>query len=243
MKRQLFCFILALLVLSGSALAAVCGSRIDSDGDRCRECALGNFGADALRFFTGADLALFASGDLGITLPAGEITEQRLAESFPYDKAIVLMDVRREELAALLEESLSRITLGADERIDTAASAYDGFFCVSGFGFSWDASAPVGQRLYDLPLEDRTYTLALPAEYAPDTADLRSAGTIREAVSAYCESLGEVTAPAADRTTVLGAWENQLVGGYIPRGFVLIVAVVAMIFGGARYRRRLNTER
>ena len=69
------------------------------------------------------------------------------------------------------------------------------FFCVSGFTYSYDASAPVGQRVYVLPLKGESLTLAISSEYA-----------------------------SGDKVCI-------------------IVAAVAIIFGGARYRRRLNTER
>ena len=237
--KQLLCLLVALSCLGGSALAAVCNMRIDSDGDMCRECALGNFGADALRAYTGADIALFASGDLGITLPAGTITPDTIADSFPRDRTIVIAEVTADELRLMLEESLGHITLGGDESIDVAASAYEGFFCISGFTYSYDASAPIGQRVYDLPL-DGVYTLAVSADYAEGA----EAGTIREAVTAYCDSLDTVTPPAdGDRITVLGAWENRIIGNVIPPYFVLLLTVVVLIFSGARYRRRLNTER
>lgn len=237
--KQLLCVLVALSCLGGSALAAVCGERIDSDGDMCRECALGNFGADALRAYTGADIALFASGDLGITLPAGTITPDTIADSFPEDKTIVITEVTADELCLILEESLAHISLGKDESIDTTASAYKGFFCISGFTYSYDASAPVGERVYDLPL-DGIYTLAVSIDYA-DGAD---AGTIREAIAAYCDSLDTVTPPAdGNRITVLGAWENRIIGDVIPPYFVLLLMIVVLMFSGARYRRRLNTER
>lgn len=243
--KRLVCFILALLALSIPAFAAVCTQRIDSDGSACRECALGNFGADALRAFTGAELALFAAGDLGITLPAGEISEQRLAESFPEDSPIAVVEVSPETLRALLEESLSRILLSGDERIDTAASGYDGYFSVSGFTYSCDLSAPAGQRVYELPLEDRSYSLALPAAYAP-AGTVQSAGSLREAVRYHCDTLGSVEAPDTDRVKVLGAREDRIVGDWLPKEFVLLVTAVIIVFSalsGARYRRRLNTER
>ena len=237
--KQLICLLAAVFLLSGSALAAVCDMRIDSDGDMCRECALGNFGADAIRAYTGADIALFASGDLGITLPAGDVTPERIADSFPADKTIVVLEVTADELRQMLEESLSHITLGPDETIDVSASAWEGFFCVSGFTYSYDASAPVGQRVYDLPLEG-TCTLAISEEYGEG----REAGTIREAVSAWCDGRYTVSPPEdGDRITVLGAWENRIVGGIIPPYFVILLTVIVILFSGARYRRRLNTER
>lgn len=236
MKRFVL-FVWAALLLAAPVWAVECVDRLDSDGDMCRECDLGNFGADALRAYTGSDLAFFASGDLGITLPAGTVTAERLAESFPYDKPVVLTKVSAEEVRELLEQSLSHIVLGEDERIRTEDSAYAGFFCVSGFQFSYDASAPVGQRVYDLPLAGE-YTLAISAEYA----DGEPAGSIREAVESYAESLPQI-GPAEERITVLGAWDKAIIGGWIPKEFVLILAAVAIVYGGAKYRRRLNTER
>lgn len=244
MKRIVFlkpitCFLAAVLLLSGRALAAVCSDRIDSDGFMCRECALGNFGADAIRAYTGADIALFASGDLGITLPAGDVTPERIADSFPSDSPLVVTEVTAEELRQILEDSLSHITLGPDERIDADASAWEGFFCVSGFTYSYDASAPAGERICKF-LPDGVYTLAISGEYGTG----REAGTIREAVTAWCESCGTVSPPEDnDRITVLGAWEDRIIGDVIPPYFVIVLTLVVILFSGGRYRRRLNTER
>ena len=238
--KQLICLLAAVFLLSGSALAAVCDMRIDSDGDMCRECALGNFGADAIRAYTGADIALFASGDLGITLPAGDVTPERINDSFPYDREIVVTEVTAEELRLLLEESLSHIVLTEAEVIDPVASAYEGYFCISGFEYTCDASAPVGQRVYVLPLKDETLTLAISSEYASGD----KVCTIREAVTAYCGQLETVAPPADnDRILVIGAGENRIIGGMIPPYFVILLTLVIIIFSGAKYRRRLNTER
>lgn len=238
--KQLICLLAAAFLLSGSALAAVCDMRIDSDGDMCRECALGNFGADAIRAYTGADIALFASGDLGITLPAGEVTPERIKDSFPHNREIVITEVTAHELRLLLEESLSHIVLTEAEVIDPVASAYEGYFCISGFEYTCDASAPVGQRVYVLPLKDETLTLAISSEYASGD----KVCTIREAVSAYCSQLETVAPPMDnDRILVIGAGENRIIGGMIPPYFVILLTLVVIIFSGARYRRRLNTER
>lgn len=238
----MICLAAAAALLVQPAFAAQCGERLDSDGGRCRDCDLGSFAADALRDYTGADIAFFASGDLGITLPAGTIDEKAIEESFPADVPIVLCQTTASGIRAMLEQSVSHITLGPDECIDEAASAYDGYFCVSGLTFSYDASAPAGQRLYDLDLPEGDYTLAVSAQYGEGAP----AGTVREAVRAYCEKLGQVTPPEGPRIRALGANENRIIGGYIPRSFVLILAAVAILFGafsGGRYRRRMDTER
>lgn len=238
--KQLICLLLFAGLLCGTASAAVCGERIDSDGDMCRECALGNFAADAIRSYTGSDIALFPSGDLGITLPAGDITPERIADSFPVDREIVVAEMTADEIRLLLENSLSHIVLTEEEIIDTQASAYEGFFCISGFEYTCDASAPVGQRVYALPLKGDVLTLAISSEYA----DGESVCTIREAVSAWCDSAETVSPPLDnDRILVIGAGENRIIGDIIPPYFVLVLTVVVFAFSGARYRRRLNTER
>ena len=238
--KLILCLMLTASLLCGGAFAAVCTDRIDSDGDMCRECALGNFAADAIRDFTSADIALFASGDLGITLPAGDITAERIAYSFPYDRDIIITEITAEELRLLLEESLSNIKLTDAEIIDTEASAYEGYFCISGFEYTCDASAPVGQRVYSLPLKGDILTLAISSEYA----DGETVCTIREAVTAWCDSRVTVNPPEDnDRILVIGAGENRIIGDVIPPYFVLVLTVVVFAFSGARYRRRLNTER
>lgn len=237
MKRILI-FILLLMLLRVPAMAAQCGEVVPSDGNGCRECALGDLGADAIRAETGADIALLPAGELGISLLPGPVTDGSLADSFPRDGEIVTTELTPEALRALLEESVSRIVLTREETIDETASAWEGFLCVSGFRFSYDASAPAGERVYELSV-DGPVTAAAPAELLSGTA----AGTLRSAVAAYCEAEGTVTPPDTDRIFVRGAGENAIVGRRIPKSFVIVVAVVAMIFGGFRYRKRLRTER
>ena len=237
MKRLVTILLLALL-LAMPAYAAVCEETIPSDGNLCRECALGNFAADALRMYTGADIALFPLGELGISFLPGEITEKTIEDSFPNDIEIVTASMTGEELSALLEQSVSHITLSSEESIDEAASAYGGFFCVSGMVFSYDASAPAGTRLYDFGITG-SVTVAAPAGYLDGVPN----GTIREAVRSWCNHLGSVSPSKETRIRILGARENVIIGGLIPKGFVIVIAVVALIFGGARYRKRMRTER
>ena len=186
-----------LLLLAQPVPAADCGMVIASDGGGCRECAMGDLGADALRYYTGADVALLPAAELGISLQAGPIDEQALAESFPTDGTIVVKTMSREELCALLEQGVGHITLGEDERIDEEQSASKDFFCPAGLTFCYDASAPVGERLYELETEsDAEYlTVAVPAEYADGTP----VGTVREAVAAWASYCGTLNPPDTGR--------------------------------------------
>lgn len=238
--KKLICILILALLLTGAASAATCGEVITTDGGLCRESALGNLAADAMRAYTGADAALFPVGDMGINLLPGEITEQAIADSFPNDRAIVLVTLPEAEFRALLEQGLSKITLAETETIDEAASANPDFFCISGFTLEYDASAPVGSRLYTLEVTD-PITVALPAGYL----DGEEVGTVREAVQAYCEAQGTVTAPACDRIKALGAYENTIIGGLIPKSLVIVAVVIVFLFSGQKYRRvaRERTER
>lgn len=237
----MICFLIGLLVLTGTALAAEVGMVVASDGALCRECELGDLGADALRDGTGADIALFALGDLGIGLQPGTVDAEKIAQSFPNDEPVVVVELDADALRALLERSVAQITLDGDERIDEAASANGDFFCVSGFTFAYDASAPAGERIYSLELGSDTVTAALPARYA----DGESVCTVCEAVAAYLEKLGTIQPPEGGRIRVLGANDNPIIGGVFPKSFVLVIAVVAVAFGGMRYRKQMRerTER
>ena len=162
-----------------------------------------------------------------------------MADSFPTDTQYVLAELTEQELRDILEDSLSHIVLGSDETLDEAASAWEGFLCISGFSYSYDASAPVGSRVYALGVDSGALRAAVPASCSGGVA----VGTLREAASAYCLELETVVPPDTGRIRVLGANLNHIVGNYIPKGFVILIAAVAIIFSGARYRRRLNTER
>jgi len=241
--KHLLLGLCAAALLSLPCYAAVCGFVIESDGNACRECALGDLGADAVRACTHADIALLSAGELGIGLQPGPVDESDIAESFPTNGTVVVLEMNRRELELLLEQSLSHITLGEDERIDEAASAYDGFFCVSGMCMSFDASAPIGQRLYELTTESAadTLTVAVTAEYA----DGEAVCTLREAVTAYLDGIDKLDPPTADRIKALGANDSPIVGGLLSKGTVLVLAAVAFCFGGFRWRRRMRerTER
>lgn len=242
MKRMV-CFFAAVLLLATAAAAAQVGMVVASDGQLCSECELGDLGADALRSYTGADIALFASGDLGIGLQPGEADETAIARSFPNDAPVVVAELDEAALRSLLEQSVAAIVLDENERIDAEGSASADFLCVAGFSFSYDASAPVGGRLYDLELDfsGGTVTAALPARYAEG----EQVCTIREAVTAYLEAQDTVQPPEGGRIRALGANDNPIIGGVFPKSFVLVVAVVAVAFGGARWRSQMRkrTER
>jgi 5'-nucleotidase len=67
--------------------------------------ALSPFGAAAaqsVRAALGTDFALVNAGSLRLDLPAGELTYGQLYEAFPFDEGLAVIELRKEELTALL---------------------------------------------------------------------------------------------------------------------------------------------
>ena len=213
------------------AYAAYSSGQILSDGDRCTECALGNLGADALRAATGADVALFASGDLGESLAQGEISEAALRRSFPNNADITVVTLSAAELRSLIEAGLSTLTLAEDESLDRAAAANDGFFCVSGFTLVCNATNPAGSRVYSWSLaEDRSYTVAVSAAYAEGAV----VGTLWDMLDSYIFSQETLAVPATNRIDIIGANENKIVGDVISKNYIYLIVGVILFFGVIR---------
>ena len=236
--KRLLCFLLLIFLLPVNVLAAECVERLDSDGYGCQECVLGDFAADAMRCVCGTEIALCASGDLGITLPAGALTRADFENSFPTDSTIVVTTISGEDLRALLEASLSGITLNEKEEIDKQLSASPDFFCISGFTFSYDASAPVGERVYNWEYDEREFTLAVSSAYQEGTP----VDTLARICWDYAECEGTIEAPEGDRIQVLGAHTNSIVGHFISREAILLLTLVILAYGAFRVLHKRNTE-
>ena len=111
--------------------------------------------ADAMRAFSGADIALLNNGDLIGSLPQGSITEDTVRAMFSEDRALAVAEVTSAELWLLLEQSVSHVTLNtSDETLIEDDSQYDGFCQLSGLTMKYDVSAPVGERVLDVTLEN-----------------------------------------------------------------------------------------
>ncbi|WP_306061177.1 bifunctional metallophosphatase/5'-nucleotidase [Natronococcus wangiae] len=124
---------------------------------RTRESNLGNFVADAMRDETGADLALMNGG--GIRSDAlygpGEITNRTIVGILPFPNDVVILEVTGEILRVALENGVSQIE-------DLSGR----FPQVSGFSYTFDPDAPVGERVREVCIRGEpvdpsaTYTLA-----------------------------------------------------------------------------------
>jgi 2',3'-cyclic-nucleotide 2'-phosphodiesterase (5'-nucleotidase family) len=125
---------------------------------RGAESNFGNLVADALRKATGAEAALVNGGGIrgDRVLAAGSpISRKDVLAALPFRNIAVLLELSGAELKAALENGVSMVEQGAGR-----------FPQVSGIGFSYDASAPAGQRVLEVsvggrPLEPaRRYRLA-----------------------------------------------------------------------------------
>lgn len=107
--------------------------------DRRRpEATIGNFISDAMRFASGADIAMQNPGGMRANLADGEITRGTVYEVMPFDNTIVTENLTGAEVKIALEQGLrgDRVTQ------------------VSGIKYAFDMSRPAGDRVTSLTLSD-----------------------------------------------------------------------------------------
>jgi 2',3'-cyclic-nucleotide 2'-phosphodiesterase (5'-nucleotidase family) len=204
----------------GEAAAAMSAAR--APGVRTQEMPFGIFLADAYREAAGTHIAVANGGDIRADLKAGKVTKGDIVSVLPFGNTLMVKTVTPAQLRAALENGVSGIVLGADGKIDHEQSAQGRFLHPSGFRFTYDPAAPVGQRIVSITLDDG---LELPLD---DTATpLRLAGTnyvmtggdaytmlgeipvdqelcaADEALAAYVGAHSPAVAPEAGRITVL----------------------------------------
>ena len=101
---------------------------------RSRETPLGDFTADAMKIYTGADIGIMNGGSIriGRIVPAGEFTESDFAVCFPFRNYIVKIYVTGAEIRRLLEKSASALA-APGEVVDFKERPHTGeFMQVSG---------------------------------------------------------------------------------------------------------------
>jgi len=122
-------------------------------GDRkvCRaeECNLGNLITDAMRAYSGAQIAITNGGGIRSSVPAGADipADLTLAEPYtvtlgdvlsvlPFGNLVATMDLKGADVVAALENGVSQVENGAGR-----------FPQVSGVRFTWDGSKDAGSRI------------------------------------------------------------------------------------------------
>jgi 2',3'-cyclic-nucleotide 2'-phosphodiesterase/3'-nucleotidase len=102
------------------------------------ESTIGDFVADAMRFASGAEIAMQNPGGLRADLPAGELTRGAIYGVMPFDNTIVMEQLTGDEIKLALEQGLR------GERVTQ----------VSGLRYTHDPSRPAGERVTAITLAD-----------------------------------------------------------------------------------------
>lgn len=122
---------------------------------RRQEAELGNLCADAVRWQTGADIAVVNGGSLRTNLPQGNVTRGDCLSIFPFGNTVRMAEVQGKVIRQMMEHSVYGYP-----------ASFGGFLDFSGMTVSCDPNRPVGQRIREIkvngvPLDDeRIYTLA-----------------------------------------------------------------------------------
>lgn len=116
-------------------------------GDPCREeeCTMGNLITDALREQANVDIAVYNSGGIRATIPAGDITDAQVLDVLPFGNSVARLELVGVDIIAMLEHSVS---LGGDAEVRGSGR----FLQVSGMHFSWDATRPEGSRIIEVDI-------------------------------------------------------------------------------------------
>ncbi|MBR3397446.1 MAG: 5'-nucleotidase C-terminal domain-containing protein [Lachnospiraceae bacterium] len=228
-----------------------------SDRDaRCVECTMGNAVADAMCKYLNTDIAIACGGDFKANLPAGDITWDELQSAFAKDRTLATAAVSVRQLREILEAGVSHIQMNESERIDEAASVYDGFPQISGFTLYYDASAPVGQRVYDIYINDerlaldddsRMFTLAatefmLEGGYGlPRVEDSVSTDmTLADVTAHYIKDGMAEYLKTGERIHPMGTADGVLPGAAI--GVIIAVSLVVFLLGRRNGRKKWDDE-
>lgn len=276
-KRRLLAVLLTLLVLAGlmvSAGAYEPGETVGrvpillrtSQGDSPKnatnqDSALGNAAAEAARTWAGTDLAILNGGDLGADLQPREVTWEEVQRAFSTDRALAMVTVTVEELWQLLESGVSHAVLNDQLKIDREASSFGGFPQIAGFTFTYDMSAPVGQRIYSVILDSgealdreadggRELTLCATEYMLTGGYDYPAVGgQIRLLEATMAEAMADALAQgkleAVDyggRVRVIGSGDDTLISTD-PMMVILFLAVMVLATAGLRLRRKMEFRR
>lgn len=121
---------------------------LSSEGKYQGDSALGNWTADTLRKITGAEIGIVNSGGLRASFMPGPVTVGAVYSVFPFDNALVTIDVNGKLLQQILDTTASY--LGGS-----------GFLQFSGVTFRIDGSKAKDVRVNGKPLDlARTYKVA-----------------------------------------------------------------------------------
>lgn len=253
--RIFICYFLLLFALVQTALGSTTELFTTSDTlmeagdsrDSCvQETVLGDYCADAIRGIAGTDIAILPGSFLSGDIPKGRVSETQLSAVFSSNAEILISSVSPAQLREILEDSVSHIATGADERIDCDASAYDGFLQISGFAFKYDASALPGNRVKQivlsgdsvLDMEDAvaSLTLAFPMSPYPSSVNMggRESGIFLEHILFdYAQTQEGIHNPEGSRISIVGnnpSLFDEHLSFPLLLGIILLLALIRLLF-------------
>ena len=253
MKRLLMAAVCAAAILTQCASAVnsepvgTVDSTLSMIGAQQKECTLGDVTADAVRMVCGSDIAILPGELFYMNLQGGEVTEQILTQVYSADPSVLLAEISPIQLKTLLEAGYSRIVIGANDTVDGERSDFEGFPQISGFTVTCDYSAPPGERVLsvaledglELDLEDESPGIVLAAaekylsgQYGAPAVEgtVPTEETVLSCVIRQLEQ-GPLTLPEGTRLTVLGARQNLLIHNIPPTVLIVFLAVLLAMSG------------
>lgn len=207
------------------------------------QTSLGSAAADAARYATGTDVAILNGGDFDSNLQPGPAYRETVEAVFKEDQNLTFATISYTELKEILEHGVGAITVNENEAIDKKASSDGRFPQISGFAFTYDASAPPGARVTSIldeqgeALEEgRPLSLAAAGSmtsggygYEPIQNAADTGISLADALCGYIEYLGTLDEPQGDRITVIGTRDQPLMGG-VSFGVIAVTLIVFVLF-------------
>jgi hypothetical protein len=232
-------------------------NQLDNITKSVSECQLGDLAADAIRDSLGTTVSVLGSGDLIGDLGNGAVTQEDLDAALA-DRPLVTAEVTPAQLYTLMEGALSQVVVDLDEeQIVAEESQFDGFAQISGFQMVWDGSAPVGERVYSLTLDDGTKLSRTDEEtsltiagtdlmledgygYGCDAVTTATQETTHSALMDYLTRY-EISSLDTGRISVIGTRDSALVGQVSKTALLAVLAIIAvfMVF----FRGKLTKAR
>jgi len=207
----------------GESLADMSSER--SPGVRTQEMPLGSLVADAYRIAADADIAIANGGDIRADIASGVVTKGDVISVLPFGNTLMVKEITPAVLYEALENGVSGIVTDSENNIDFEQSSQGRFPQISGFSFVYNPTAPVGERIVSITLDDgqellpdddtTTITLA-GSNYVMTGGDeyymlaelpvLRELGSADEALTNYIRTNAPVDNPESGRIMTLEEW-------------------------------------
>jgi len=241
-------FLIPLTVVAGEGSGETCFlslkiPSITTENLGVGDCSVGDFSADGFKYSAAGDFALILNSDIKNDILQGTLTKEDIKNTFVEDRNLYVAYVTPLELKEILEHLVSHVVIDMEtETVDYEESYFEDFPSVSGMTVQYDASAPVGSRIYsitannqsiDLTDNNSEYRLIASKElfdkYSEKSETIENLGvTYSDAVFTYIREEGDTFKSfSGERVVCLGAHARNIVGGVI--SFPLVIGIVVVL--------------